>query len=376
MKVIYFSQSYTVHDYRFLEKLSHTHHQVWYLRYNTNPTVYEARRLPDGIQSVDWYGNRVFRPGLIGKTKLLLEYRSILKQIKPDLVHAGPVITCGFFTAITGFRPFLLMPWGSDILLCPDQKRKWRWIAKYTISRSDMITCDAGTVRDKILQLVQYPTDKIVVFPWGIELSQFHPKDSSLQIRTHLNWPEDSPILISTRALEPVYGIEVFLQAIEIVIKKTQKVRVLMIGDGSLMDFARRFLSKHGIVQFVHLTGRVPNEFLVDYLNEADLYVTSSYSDGTSTALLEALACALPVIVSDIPSNREWVKPGINGWLVPPGDPVILAQTILEALEQKHVRMNIKTNNLSLAQERADWNRNFQLLMNMYDLLNTKNTAP
>ena len=51
------------------------------------------------------------------------------------------------------------------------------------------------------------------------------------------------------------------------------------------------------------------------YLNAADIYVSTSLSDGTSLSLLEAMACSLPVVVTDIPANKEWITDGHNGFL-------------------------------------------------------------
>jgi glycosyltransferase involved in cell wall biosynthesis len=65
------------------------------------------------------------------------------------------------------------------------------------------------------------------------------------------------------------------------------------------------------------------------------VYISASHSDGTSISLLEAFATGTPVIVPDIPGNREWVTPGENGWLFPDGDVQALASTIMNAVDQR-----------------------------------------
>lgn len=368
MRVIYFSQDYTSHDYRFLEKLAQTSFEVWYLRFEANPAPLETRPVPSGIEVVDWMGNRTYKLRGWDKLKLFLDFRRVLHQLHPDLIHAGPVQTCGFFTALVGFKSLLLMSWGSDIMAKADINIIWRWITKFTIKRADMIACDCLAVRDRILKLTSYPGERIITFPWGVDLNQFHPAPSQLRLRDKLGW-KDNKIVITTRSLEPIYGVEVFLEAAKEVIEKAPGTRILMLGDGSLRPKVQTFIAEHNLEQAIHLAGRVPHNLLPYYFNEADLYVSSSYSDGTSVSLLEAMACKLPVVVTDLPSNREWVAPEVNGWLVPPGDAQALSSAILETLKQEGRARTMAETNMSAARQKADWNRNFAILLEVYERL-------
>lgn len=368
MKVIYFSQDYTTHDYRFLTKLAQSPHEVWYVRFETTPVPFETRPIPSDIQVVNWMGCFTYQLHGWRKAKLFLDFRRVLRQIQPDLVHAGPVQTCGFFVALSGFKPFLLMSWGSDILTRSYENTITRLITKFTLNRASMIASDCLAVRNKILELTAYPPNRIIVFPWGVDLTQFHPTISRLNLREKLGW-QDSKIVISTRSLEPIYGIDVSLKAIQYVMERRPEVRFILLGDGSLRAEVEDFIARHNLGPIVHLPGRVEHNLLPDYFNEADLYVSSSYSDGTSVSLLEAMACELPVVVTDISSNREWVHPGTNGWLVPPGDSEALGTAIIEALEQEDRAKTMGQANISLVHEEADWEVNFNTLLGAYQRL-------
>jgi glycosyltransferase involved in cell wall biosynthesis len=368
MRVVYFSQDYTPHDYRFLEKLAQTSHEVWYLRFETNPIPFEMRPVPSGIKVVDWMGNRTYKLRGWGKLKLFWDFWRVLNQLHPDLVHAGPVQNCGFFTALAGFRPMLLMSWGADIMAKPDENALLRWITKFTLKRADMITCDCLAVRDKIIELTRYPPDRIVIFPWGVKLDKFRPAPSTLKLRDKLGW-KDNKIIITTRSLEHIYGVEVFLEAAKEVIGREPNCRILMLGSGSLEAEVRSFITQHNLEHAIHLTGRVPHDTLPDYFNEADLYVSTSYIDGTSVSLLEAMACNLPVVVTELPSNREWVTPGINGWLVPVRDTKALCTAILEALDERNRAKSMAEANLAMVSQRADWDKNFTILLEAYERL-------
>jgi len=257
------------------------------------------------------------------------------------------------------------MSWGSDILVGADTSVISRWTTKFTLRHANMIACDCLAVRDKVIKLTGYPFDRIITFPWGVDLCQFHPTSSGLNLRNKLSW-NDKKIVITTRSLEPIYGIEVFMEAAKEVIAREPDARILMLGGGSLEDWVRDFITQHNLEHAIHLAGRVPHDMLPDYFNEADLYVSSSYSDGTSVSLLEAMACELPVIVTDSPSNREWVHPGVNGWLVPSGNTQALSIALLEALKHGGIRKRMGEANVLIAEERANWDTNFPKLLAAY----------
>jgi glycosyltransferase involved in cell wall biosynthesis len=83
---------------------------------------------------------------------------------------------------------------------------------------------------------------------------------------------------------------------------------------------------------------------------------------------MEALASGLPVLVSDIPGNREWVEEGEQGWLFPDGDAQALAEGILQAVEERGNLPDIGKRARQRAEERANWPKNFKKLLDAYQL--------
>jgi glycosyltransferase involved in cell wall biosynthesis len=104
----------------------------------------------------------------------------------------------------------------------------------------------------------------------------------------------------------------------------------------------------------------------------ADVYISSSHVDGSSVSLMEALACGLPCLVSDIPANKEWVFEGQNGWLFPDGDADALAEKILAAISQPGELARIGSAARLVAEQRANWQVNFRKLLLAYEKTSDK----
>ncbi len=369
MKVLYFSRDYTTHDRRFLEKLAATKHEIWFLRLENDGLGYEQRSLPHGIRPVAWAGGKHAINSPESWWRLMPEFTSILDEVRPDLVQAGPVQSCGFMTAVAGARPFLLMSWGSDVLVDADRDDLWRWMTHYTLERSDMVLCDCDAVRAKVQQMRPYADDRFAQFPWGIDLKEFSPGPGKLRLHERPDW-QDACVVLSTRSWEHIYGIDGLLKGFAKAFAKEPRLRLVLLGNGSLAGEVDRLIREHRLEHVVLRPGRTSQGEIRDYFRAVDLYVSCAHSDGTSISLLEALACGLPAIVTDCPGNREWVVPGKNGWLAPDNDPSALARLFLEGAGlDANARRRISIANRKVAEARADWDRNFPRLLEAYERL-------
>jgi glycosyltransferase involved in cell wall biosynthesis len=257
------------------------------------------------------------------------------------------------------------MSWAYDLLFDADKNGLYRWATKTTLKRTDILIADCETVAQLAVGR-GFPRERIVTFPWGLDLAQFSPgKEDSLRERR--GWQEDF-ILLHTRSWEPLYGVEVFIKAFIQAARQRPEVRLFLLGNGSQAGTLRQMLMQAGMLNRVHFGGQVKQADLPRYYQAADLYVSASHSDGSSLSLMEALACGIPALVSDIPGNCEWIKPGEAGWLFKDGDPDALAQGILQAVDERKNLRTIGQNARKLAEERADWSKNFEKLLEGYDL--------
>lgn len=357
MKVVYFSLDYSPHDHRFLSALVQTGHEVFYVRLQRGPRQVEDRPIPAGIEQVLWSGGQgEFRWRDLPRR--VLDFRRLIRRIKPDLIHAGPLQTCAFIAVLSGFRPILAMSWGFD-LMDDVHKSKWmEWITRYTLKRSTFFTSDANVTRDKAVGYGMRP-DHTVVFPWGVDLSHFAP-DSGAR-------PPRAFTVFCNRSWEPRYGVDVLARAFVKVARQDSSVELLLLGGGSQGQVIRQILQSGGVLDRVSMPGQVTQKDLPRWYHMADLYISPSHVDGSSVSLMEALACGLPSLVSDIPANREWVTENGNGWLFPDGNADVLAAKILAAIAQRQDLPEVSRAARESAEVRADWNKNFTQLLVAYE---------
>lgn len=369
MRVLYFSRDYTPHDHRFLTSLDESGHEVYFLRLERQDHKLEDRSLPPSIRQIPWRGGQgLFRWRDL--PSMLLSLRDVLRSVKPDVLHAGPVQTSAFLAALSGFCPLVTMSWGSDLLKDADRSTAMRQITRYTLSHSTVMVGDCAAVREKAASL-GFPPERIFTFPWGIDLTRFSPGREDV-FRSRLGW-QNCFVLLSLRSWEPVYGVDVMLRGFARAYRQmldageeNPPLRLLMLGGGSQAGLVHQIIQQHGLENVVYLGGRINQQDLPGMYCAADLYLSASHSDGSSVSLMEALGSGLPVLVTDIPSNREWVAPGREGWFFPDGDETALADAIVRAARQPEELAKMRLASRAAAEERADWKKNFQVLQQAY----------
>ena len=143
-----------------------------------------------------------------------------------------------------------------------------------------------------------------------------------------------------TRGFPPVYNNEYLIRALALLPEAVQDYRVTFASKGPTFAATRALadtLLPTSVRRRVEFLGGVSNDTLRDALKSSDLYVSLSTRDGTSTSLLEALACGVFSLLSDIPANREWID-GSTGLLVPLGRPEVLAAAPQRALQDAALR--------------------------------------
>lgn len=360
MRIIYFSKNYTPHDYRFLSSLSKAEHEIYFLQLEAAKRQTEDRPVPQNVQRILWAGGqREFRWRDL--PRLVLDFRRVINKIKPDLVHAGPIQNCAFITALSGFRSFLAMSWGYDLVMDADNSKWMQWVTRYTLARSAFFTSDANVSRDKAVSFGM-DLEKTVIIPWGTDIEHFTPG----KVESRKKKPFT---LFCSRSWESIYGVDILAKAFVKVATVDPHVNLILLGGGSQGPKIRQILMSGGVMERVHFGGQISQRELPRWYHMSDIYISPSHVDGSSVTLMEALASGLPCLVSDIAGNKEWIQDGVNGWTFRDGDVGDLAEKILYAINNRKSFRKIREAARKTAEEKADWKKNFGKLLEVYEKL-------
>ena len=235
--------------------------------------------------------------------------RRLVQEINPDILHAHYVTGYGLAAALTGRHPLVMTAWGSDVLIAPEQSWIYRQIVRFALGRADLVTSMAEHMTRLLIERRYAAADKIVTLPFGVDTDVFSPDQRT---RQH---GDGAPLVVSTRRLYHGLDVDVFIRAIPTVLKYYPDARFVVVGDGPLRGQLEQLATDLGVVERIEFRGDITHQEMPKLLGQADVFVSTSPSDGNNVSLNEAMACGAFPIATDIPANRAWLVPGQNGLL-------------------------------------------------------------
>jgi glycosyltransferase involved in cell wall biosynthesis len=283
----------------------------------------------------------------------------LVHAFDPHVVNAHFVPNYGVIASLVGREPWVMSAWGSDIMTDPDKSAFHMWRTRRVLSRAAHVTSDAEVMSERLRRLGVAP-GKILTFPFGVDVGRFHPAAAPI---------EEGPRIISNRKLEAVYSVSTIIDAFTGIREALPHASLTVAGDGSQRTVLMRRAARSIATAAVTFVGDVDHTRVPVLLRENNVYVSTALSDTTSVSLLEAMACGLFPVVTDIPANREWVTNGENGALVPPAEPMRLAMAVIDAWRDPALRERARRINVEIVRERAEWRRSMHGVHELFDAL-------
>ena len=342
MRILYLAPGNSIHSKKWIEKIQSLYPKNFYFWYSFEKFEYEINK---NISVFSGNKNKLFK--LYAVLNSILQIGRIHKKQKFDLIHIHSIGTYGTFALIPILfnTPFILTPWGSDIIFGSKKFMK-RLIMKLIFWRASLITCDALHISDLILKIAPKTEPKIINF--GIDTNFFNLKDKSFS-------KDNSIKIISTRNHESVYDLETLLEASKYLKDNNINFSLTIAGYGSKTKILIRKTKELGLSDFIEFTGRYDYQTLPKLLNKYDLFISTSLSDaGLASSIAEAMACRNIVIVSDSADNKFWITNSVNGFLFRTGSSKSLYKTIVSAIDRRNIWDKISVKARKVILERND----------------------
>jgi glycosyltransferase involved in cell wall biosynthesis len=317
-----------------------------------------------------------FRLGIPYAIPQISSFKTFLETVKSnDLIHVhGHPYLSSFLAAKIAKRyskPLVLTQHNTFIeynnIWDIAEKLNDLAVGKQVLKEADKIIVVSNATRNYVLSLGADP-EKTVVLHNGVDLNRFKPlPEVKGEMRKKLGISEDTCVVLTVRRLVYKNGIDTLLESAEIAVKKNPKLAFVVVGKGPDFEEVKERIVQLGMQRNFRLTGFVSDEDLPFYYNVADLFALPSKSgEGLPLVVLEAMACGLPVIATDVGGTSEVMSEDYRK-LVPPNVPISLAEAILKfsCKDLTALKKELRV----MMEQKYSWDLNVEKLGKIYEEL-------
>ncbi|MBC7073928.1 glycosyltransferase [Candidatus Parcubacteria bacterium] len=349
MKICYIASANSIHSFRWIKYFAEKGHEIHWI--SLQKSEFE---IPKNIK---FYQLKQFRVKFFDIIFNAFPIRKLIKKIQPDILHAHYAGVNGILGALSGFHPFVLNIWGSDIFEVPRKSIFHKYLIKFTLEKTDFI-CSTSKIMKKEIQ--KYVNKEVLVTPFGVDCELFKPMPNLK--------PKNKIIIGTIKALEKKYGIDYLIRTFYLLVKKYPcfPLELHIGGKGSLKKRLRNLCKKLGIEKKVKFLGYIPHQKVPQIFNTFDVAVFLSLKESFGVAVLEAEACGVPVVVSNVGGLPEVVENNITGFIVPSKDEKSAADAIEKLIINPTLRKEMGINARKFVLESYEWYKNVQIMENLY----------
>jgi len=292
--------------------------------------------------------------------KNLGKIKNQIKIYRPDIVHAHYATSYGLLGAKTRFTPLVISAWGSDVYDFPQGSPLHKNLLKNILDKASVICSTSHCMKEETLK---YAEKNIEVVPFGVDINLFSPGDNDFSNKKEIT-------IGTVKSLEIKYGIDFLIKAFNETVKANpdKNLKLLIVGDGSKKTEYQKLCAQLGISDKVTFTGKVKHSEIINYHKQIDIFVSLSVLDSESfgVSLVEAMACAKPVIASDVAGFKEVIGNENCAYIVPRNSYKEAATAITKYLQtpKEALQMGLKARKRVI--ENYDWNKNVEQMLTIY----------
>jgi glycosyltransferase involved in cell wall biosynthesis len=299
---------------------------------------------------------------------------SLKKRFGCNVIDAHFAYPEGYAASLLGrwlHLPVCVTLRGTEVPLARDPARRRRMVD--AMKRATRIVAVSESLKRHAVGL-GIDADKIVVVGNGVDTAKFKRLDRRAA-RDQLGLAGDGPVLVSIGALVERKGFHRVLECLPQLRTRFSSLRYIIVGgpgpEGDYGAALGRVVDELGLKDCVTFLGPMPQDALNVPLSAADAFVLATSNEGWANVFLEAMACGLPVVTTDVGGNAEVVSDPRLGTVVPFGDRTRLAEAIAEALERDWDRDAIVAH-----AEANSWERRTRTLIDELTLVSARGLRP
>lgn len=351
MKIAFVSAAQSIHTVKWVNALAERGHEV--RLYSLPNHENKQKNIDPRVRII--YLKRAGFPGYFLNAR---QMRRELALFRPEVVNAHYASGYGTLARLCKAHPLLLSVWGSDVYEFPAKSFLHKSLVAGNLKKADAVASTSNVMADQVRRVFQY--DKpIFITPFGVDCNLFSPrKTEKTGFRVGI-----------VKALEDCYGIEYLIRAFALAVKKLPEeleASLVIYGKGSRRDELQKLIDSLGLTAKATLCGAVPNTEVPEIISKIDVFCLPSVAESFGVSAVEAMACCVPVVATDVDGFREVVDDGVTGYLVPARDPQAMADRICELARDPELRDQFGQNGRERVLALYDFQKNVDAMERYY----------
>lgn len=268
----------------------------------------------------------------------------LLRELAPDVVHTRNLaaLEAQLPAWLAGVRGRVHGEHGRDVPDLDGSSRKYQWLRR---AFKPMVHCYIPLSRD----LEHYLSEKIGVPPAklaqiynGVDMQRFHPRGTERPASLPADFAPPGSVVFGTvgrlaAVKDQLTLARAFVALLDNAPALRERARLVIIGDGPLLSETRNLLECARMTDYAWLPGA--RDDVPELMRAMDVFVLPSLAEGISNTILEAMACGLPVIATQVGGNAELVLPEVTGMLVPAAQPKPMAEAMWHYVNDEELRL-------------------------------------
>lgn len=291
--------------------------------------------------------------------RMLPHLKKIITEFMPDIIHAHYATSYGYLARLSGFKPYFISAWGTDVMKFPDKNFANKLLLKKNLENAAHLFATSNTIEEYIHKITNA---SVTVIPFGVDIKKYSPREIKRPYT-------DKTIVIGViKPIEKIYAVDIIIKAFSLLVKRCPDcdLKLMIVGIGSEKSNLEKLCKAENIVAHVNFIGRVNFSIISDYFNMIDVLVNISTYESFGVSVIEAMACEKPVVVTNVGGLKEIVEENINGFLVPVNDIEKTAIAIEKLVRNKEMRKEFGINGRQKVIERYNWDDNLNQMAKIY----------
>ena len=270
----------------------------------------------------------------------MLQTRKLVRQIRPDILHAHYLFGCGTFAAFANYHPLVVTAWGDDILKDAHKNPIMKYLVKFVIERADYVTFFSEYLLKNVNKITNRTNNMMVIRPWVFEKYRMDSVNEKLieKFRSRLGITSESFVIFSPRNIQPIYRTEKIVNSIPLVIKNYPEALFVFLkghDDNKYYNYIKCLIGDLNIKKNVRIIKEWLNEKdMIALYKIADIIISLPKRDQFSACVREAMMFGAVPIIGDLEIYRDELIDGKNAYFVSGEDDKEISNKILYCIRQ------------------------------------------